>query len=193
VPGKKRFTAYQGSVAVAITFLLLLLLTPGTRELLLLIAGLLAAGSLLAGIDWLSRRFGAIKVILVLLTMGLTIAGAAWYAYWQDEPNRLLVAQIKQLGAYYVGSKGSFLTGEVDYVHFDSDANDDQVRQFTELQGLDSLERLFITNMRVSERTFKRFTRFTHLKCLYIEGSFINEDTLNELQSALPNCRIEVK
>ena len=72
-----------------------------------------------------------------------------------------LNAVIRDLHAFYVGTTGTFLTGEVDYVYFDEEARDEQVAQFTQLEGLDGLKRLVFKGTRLTDGTARRLGRFS--------------------------------
>jgi hypothetical protein len=181
------------AVTLSLTLFLLLLLAPIPVQERRVFAGLLILAWLFFGINWLIRRFGK-PALAALVTLVILIGGTAWYAYWQDEPNRNLVAQIEECHPYYVGTTGGeFIRGKVDYVYFDSDATDDDVRRFTALEGLADLRRLVFKGTRVSDATAVRFKRFSGLEHLYIEGAKLGEQTIEVLLDELPNCRIEVK
>jgi len=153
---------------------------------------LVGIGWLVAGARWATRRFGKV-VLLILASLGLAVVGIASYSYWQDGVNRQLVAQIKDLHAFYVGTTGTLLTGEVDYVYFDEEASDEQVARFTQLEGLDGLKRLVVKGTRVTDGTARKFGRFSRLTQLYLEGTEVSPAVLKELRLEVPNCEIEVR
>jgi hypothetical protein len=179
-------------VSSSVALFLLLLIAPMPFGLRGAIAALLLFGWSYAGLVCLVDRYGRRALVAIIAILVLT-GGAASYAYWEDTANRKAYSRIKGLRAYYVGTKGKILTGEVDYVYFDSNATDEDVRQFTELDGLQKLDRLVIKGTRISDATAKRFVRFKELTFLYLEGTQVTEETLEELDAAMPNCSIEAK
>jgi hypothetical protein len=180
------------AAALSVTIFLLLLITPFSFEVRRVIASSLILGWLLFGILWLIRRFGKIAIV-GLAILGVLIGSIGGYAYWHDGPNRELVARIKECRPYYIGTTGTILVGNVDYIYFDSGANDDDVRRFTELEGLNHLNRLVLKGVRISDATAKGLKCFSQLRHLYIEGSTLNDETIEYLVDELPGCRIEVK
>ena len=161
-------------------------------ELRQILAVLLILGWPLAGAYWLIRRFGK-RAVVGLAAVSISIGGVVSYKYWKDGPNRRTYSQIKDLHAYYVGTTGKVFTGEVEYVYFDSKSSDDEVRQFTDLNGLDTLKQLVVHGSRISDSTAMKLTRFKNLKFLSLEGTLVREETLERLQADLPNCEIELK
>jgi hypothetical protein len=193
LPHKLKSIALGGPVSVTVTLLFLLLLPPISTVIRLFVAVVLAVGWLILGIRWLIGYFGARRIVPIISIIILMMIGLIGYFIWQDEPNRQLVVRIKQLGAYYVGSTGTFLVGDVDYVYFDSDAKDEQVRQFTDLEGLNNLQRIVLKYTHISDQTARKLGKFKSLRDLYIRGAGISDSTIEDLQEALPECRIEVK
>lgn len=143
------------------------------------------------GSAWLIRRFGRIAAIGQLTVLG-TSAAYAGYAYWQDGPNRELVARIKECHASYIGTTREILVGDVEFVTFDWPARDDDIKQFTELD-VPKLNRLMIKDVRLTDETARRLARFTQLKSLYISGWPLDDETVFFLEDQMPNCRVEVR
>src|SRR5262245_43771405 len=100
-----------------------------SRRLILLV---LAVGWIFAGCQWAIRRHGR-RAGIPLAHISMTPGCWAAIAYWLDGPNRWLVSQIEQFPGFVASSKGTFLTGPVDYVYIGSEARDADVLRFTEL------------------------------------------------------------
>jgi hypothetical protein len=185
--------SHRQAVTLSVTLFLLLMLAPFPVQERRVFAGLLVLAWLFFCINWLIRRFGRIAVV-ALVILALLISSTAWYIYWQDEPTRNLVAQIRECHPYYIGTTGGeVILGKVDYVYFDSGASDDDVRRFTELEGLTDLRRLVFVGTRLSDATVMQFKRFSELEHLYIEGTKLSDETIEFLLDVLPDCRIDVK
>lgn len=153
---------------------------------------LMALGWLVAGVRLAHRRFGKLAD-LVLLGIVSVLGSTAGYAYWQDGPNRRIVARIESLHAYYVGTTGNLLTGEVDYVFFDYKATDRDVEEFTRLEGIDGLKRLVFKGTKLTDATAEKLSRFSQLTQLFFEGAHLDQATIDHLQLLLPACEIEVR
>jgi len=185
-------TAIFGQAISGTLATLLLLLMPGIPwSGRLLVVGLLAFAWLAAGTRWAVRRYGRVAA-WALAGVVVAVGGTAAYAHWQDEPNRQAAAQVRELGAFYVGTTGTFLTGEVEYVFFDEKVGDEQVDRFTRLEGLGGLRRLVLKRTRITDATALRLARFSRLRDLYLEGTGVSPATVEELRRALPRCAIEV-
>src|SRR5262245_19951826 len=175
-----------------IAVLIVLWIAPVPAEIRLLVLLLIALGWLLAGIHWAYHRFGKVGIVALAGT-GLALTGVAGYAYWQDMPNRQLVAQIRDLHAFYVGTTGTLFTGEVDYVYFDSVATDEEVEQFTRLDGLAAVRRLVFKETKLADATTNKVGRFSEVRELYLESTNVSPATIEQLRALLPKCAIEVK
>src|SRR5947199_277970 len=103
---------FSRAIPLTAALVILLRFTPIPREGRQFVVAVLAAGWLGVGVHWFVRRFGR-RGVLAAAVAGLKFAGVAGYAYWRDEPNRRLVAQVRQLGAYSVGTTGAVLTGRI--------------------------------------------------------------------------------
>src|SRR5438105_2570318 len=113
---RKKRMALGGAVSLTLALLFLLALAPLSLEVRRVVAALIPLLWLAVGGAWAVCRFGKVAA-LVLVALVLILGGMVGYAYWKDEPNRRIVAQIKELGASYVGTTGKLLTGEVEYVY----------------------------------------------------------------------------
>lgn len=151
---------------------------------------LLAGGWSLAGCRWVARRFGR-RGVLALAILALVVSGSVGYAYWLDEPNRRLVHQIEQINGCIAATRGGIFTGTVDNVVISSKASDEDVRCFTELDGLDGLRRLLIIEARISDATAKRLGRFSRLKYLTLYKTGVTEEAIEQLRIDLPECDIK--
>ena len=192
----KKRSIWRGAISLSVVLFLVLLITPFPSDLRGLLFCSLILGWFLAGVFWVVRRFGkttALVLALVLAAVSLTVGGIGAYAYWEDEPNRRAVSQVRELRAYYVGTTGKLLTGEIDYVYFDQEATDDDIGRFTELDGLQGLKRLVLKGTRINDVTARKLSRLSQLHHLYIQGSRLSEETIDHLFDAMPNCKIEVK
>jgi hypothetical protein len=189
---RTKLAKWSGPVSISVVLVLLLLCVPFPSDVRGLIALLLILAWTFTGLIWLVQRFG-LPAILGIIALVVPIAGAVSYSYWQDAPNREAYARIKELGASFVGTRGKVFTGEVDYVYFDSDANDAKVRQFTELEGIDDLDRLVIQGSGITDATARKVTRFKKMKYLYLGGTRVSREVVAELRAALPDCRIQVE
>jgi hypothetical protein len=192
VRGRSKPVVFPGAIPLTLALFIMLLVTPLPPEGRIVVVVLLLTGWCVAGVRWLYRRFGQ-KGIIALAILCSILAGSGGYAYWRDEPNRQLVSQVKQLHAHYVGTNGTYLTGQIDYVYFDEKATDEDVRKFTELKGLDCLDRLVFKGTQITDLTTRKLGQFPQLRFLYIEGARINDETIDHLERALPDCEIEVK
>jgi hypothetical protein len=187
---KPKYRVFGGVFSTSVAVLLLACLIPiSTRERFSII-GLVIIGWLLAGVLWTSRRFGK-YVVLAWIGLGIAFGSAGGYVYWTDEPNRQLVANLKQLGADEVETRG-FLSTTVHFVRFDSKATNEQVGEFIELEGLDELDWLLFKGTKLTDATARKLRRFSKLQFMSIEGAQLSKDTVNQLRRELPNCRIMV-
>jgi hypothetical protein len=177
------------SCTIGAIFLLLMPGIPWPGRLL--VSGLLALAWLIAGARWAIRKYGRVAA-LALAGVAVATGGAAAYAHWKDGPNRQAAAQVRSLGAFHVGTTGTFLTGDVEYVYFDEKAGDEQVDQFTRLDGLGGLRRLVLKGTHITDTTARRLARFSGLRHLYLEGTGVSPATVDELRRGLPGCMIEV-
>jgi hypothetical protein len=189
-PTRPRPVIFGGALSFTVVVVLLSPALP-VRVAVAAVA-LIGFGWLLAGITRFVRVLG-FPAILTLVMLGLLLGAAGGFAYWHDAPNRHAAAQIKELGAFYVGTSGTFLTGEVEYVYFDKTAEDTQVSQFTQLQGLSGLRRLVLKQTRITDATAQRFGELSGLRSLYLEGTGVSAATIEQLQRQLPACNIECR
>ncbi len=188
----KKSGEFYGSLSLSLMLLLVVCVAPLPGEARQVIALLLLVWWLGLGTRWTFRRHGT-KGIVALSLAPLVLGAAVGYAYWQDEPNRRLAAQIERLGGHAFGKKEGLLKGRIYSVHFDANAKEEQIRQFTDLDGLDGIEDVFIRGTPLTDATAKRLGKLTGLRFLFVKDTGITEETIAELQDKLPNCRIETR
>jgi hypothetical protein len=141
---------------------------------------------------WLVERFGS-KAAVAMVAVALLGGGFVARAYWLDEPNRRLVAEIEKLPGCFPATGGSWLAGELDHVYINSAASDGDVAAFTELEGLGHLRVLFVNGPRLSDATARKLGRLKSLQHLCLSGTGVSQTVGEELRKALPLCNVEIR
>jgi hypothetical protein len=183
---------FRGALSLSVALALLALVPPIPVELRVLIVFAVTVGWFWAACRWSVRRFGR-KSLGAIAAIGLTLSGLAGYAYWRDAPNRRTLAQIEQLPGCSAATEGQLLTGKVYQVYISSEAGDQDVLRFTELEGLDQLRNLILDGSQISDATARRIGRLKSLWNLSLLDTGISEAAVEELLRELPNCNIEVR
>jgi len=135
-------------LSLSVALLILSMVAPLPSEARFLIVLGLAVGWAIAASRLAVKRFGR-KALVVIAAVLLSTAALVGRAYWLDEPNRRLVAQIEQLPGCYTTSAHGLLAGKVEQVYINSKASDRDIARFTELSGLDDLRILVVLGFKI--------------------------------------------
>jgi len=186
-----------GGIAVA-SVTILLLARAGAIPLpaRAFIAGGVLLGWTVFAVVRFCRRFGRVGVVaVVLLVSGL----AAWLGstYYGDLPKQRQVAAIRALGPVKVttsGSrKGSVWTGDIQYLHFDSDISEPQVLAILHSPGLEKLKRVVFKRTPITDATPARLAEMSSLQDISVVGGKITDAGVAKLRKSLPSCGIEIR
>ena len=185
-------TRLRHALSWSVAILLLSQLAPfpnGVR--LFIILGLTVCWSIAASFCSV-QRFGR-KAVVIIAGVLLAAAGVVGRAYWLDQPNRRLVAEIEKLPGFYTTSAPGLLAGKVDHVYINSNASDLDVARFTELSGLDGLQILFLDGPRISDETATKLGQLKSLRHLNLAGTGVSREVSELLRRQLPDCSVEIK
>lgn len=155
MPKSPTLGKWSGAVSVSVALVLLIIVAPIPPDLRAMVAAMLVVGWSTGGMAWLVQRYGR-PAKIGIFAIFVCIGGWVGYEYWKDAPNRLAYSRIKELKARFVVTNGKIFTGDVEYVCFDAAASDEQVRQFTELEGLDKLRHLVFNGTKIRDVTAKK-------------------------------------
>jgi hypothetical protein len=188
MPRPRKSLAFSGALSLTVALVLLICISPFAKSEKAVFGTIVAAGWIFGGAVWIIQRYGKVGSVAVGGCVAI-IAGMLVYAYVRDEPNRQLVERIKELGAKDVKTEG-LLTTRIWSITFGLSATDDQVKQFTELEGLEELESLRFDGTKLTDATAERLEHFRELRVLTIDGAKLQNDTILDLNDNLPKCQL---
>lgn len=141
---------------------------------------------------WLGDRFGAFGTVIPFCLLAMA-AGIYASAYYVDSPNRRFVQEIEKIPGCYASHDGGLLVGPIHRVYISSDATDDGIEQFTQIEGVETLTSLLIIRAKLRDATVLKLDRLKSLNHLDLVETGVPGDVADQLQLALPKCEIDLR